>query len=234
MGNVKTNAPRSGKYVLYYRVSTQRQGRSGLGLAAQRETVIRFIGDSKWTLLQEFTEVESGKKNDRPQLTEALRLCQLTGATLLVAKLDRLSRNAAFLLALRDSEVKFVCCDFPEANDMMIGFMALFAQWEAERISERTREALAEARDRGVQLGTPANLKGSDDDRARGRETRTRKANERAELLRPIIEELTAQGITRLHKMAGALNEKSITTPFGREWRPTTVRRLLDRLEIQS
>jgi len=143
------------KLVAYERVSTARQGRSGLGLEAQRRAIDDYAEAKGATILARFTEVESGRKNDRPELEKALGLAKLTGATLIIAKLDRLSRNAAFLLTLRDSGVRFLACDMPEANDLTVGIMALVAQQEREAISRRTREALAAAKARGVKLGTP-------------------------------------------------------------------------------
>ena len=117
-------------YIAYYRVSTQQQGRSGLGLEAQRQAVRSFL-KGNGTLLQEFTEVESGKRNDRPQLNEAIAQAQRTGATLLIAKLDRLSRNAGFIFALRDSGVKFLAVDMPDANHLTVGILAVIADHEA-------------------------------------------------------------------------------------------------------
>src|SRR5262245_21085937 len=142
------------KFVAYLRVSTDRQGKSGLGLEAQREAVQRFIQARGGVIVaREYVEVESGKRNDRPKLAQALKQCRLTGATLVVAKLDRLSRNAAFLLTLRDSGVDFVAADLPEANTMTVGVMAIVAQHEREAISARTKAALAAARARGIKLG---------------------------------------------------------------------------------
>lgn len=145
------------RYVAYYRVSTVRQGVSGLGLEAQQETVRRYLSGVGGELLTEFTEVETAKGYlalaRRPQLRAGLGLCQAQGAVLLIAKLDRLARNVRFVAELMESRVKFVACDMPEANDLTIHIMAAFAEHEAKRISERTREALARAKARGVQLG---------------------------------------------------------------------------------
>lgn len=143
------------KLVAYERVSTARQGKFGLGLEAQRKAICDYAAAKGATLLGCFTEVESGKRNDRPELHKALQLARVTGATLVIAKLDRLSRNAAFLLALRDSGVGSVACDMPEANDLTVGIMALVAQQEREAISRRAKEALAAAKARGVKLGNP-------------------------------------------------------------------------------
>ena len=139
----------------YERVSTARQGASGLGIEAQRQAIDGFVAQRGATLIARFTEVESGRNPDRPELQKALHLAKVTGATLVIAKLDRLSRNAAFLLTLRDSGVRFAAVDLPEANDLTVGIMALVAQAEREAISKRTKEALAVARSRGVKLGNP-------------------------------------------------------------------------------
>ena len=147
-----------GRYIAYYRVSTQRQGDSGLGLEAQQHAVTDFLNGGKWCLLGSFTEVESGKVDERPELAKALAACRVKNATLVIAKLDRLSRNAHFLLGLRDAGVHFICADMPEATEFTIGILALVAQHEREAISKRTREALQAAKRRGVKLGNPANL----------------------------------------------------------------------------
>lgn len=143
------------RYVAYERVSTVRQGASGLGLEAQRRTIDEFAVSRGASVIGRFTEVESGKRQDRPELAKALHLAKVTGAVFVIAKLDRLSRNAAFLLTLRDSGVRFLAVDLPEANDITVGIMALVAQQEREAISKRTKEALAAARARGVRLGNP-------------------------------------------------------------------------------
>jgi len=142
------------KYVPYFRVSTTGQGKSGLGLSAQREIVNRFVkpGDE---VLEEFVEVESGKRADRPQLAAAIALAKQQGARLLIAKLDRLSRNVSFIFSLRNSEVDFVACDIPDANTLTVGIMAVLAQHERELIGERTRAALRAKKAQGFQLGTP-------------------------------------------------------------------------------
>ena len=150
-GNLAGNFPQ--RVVAYERVSTARQGAIGLGLKAQRKSIEDFAASRGAEVLARFTEVESGKRADWPQLTKSLHLAKVTGATLVIAKLDRLSRNAAFLLALRDSSVRFVAVDMPEANDLTVGIMALVAQAERVAISRRTREALAVAKARGVKFG---------------------------------------------------------------------------------
>jgi DNA invertase Pin-like site-specific DNA recombinase len=142
-----------GKFVAYFRVSTARQGASGLGLEGQREAVRAYLNGGDWTLLGEFTDVESGKNADRPQLAAAMNLARRTGATLLIAKLDRLSRDAHFLLGLEKAGVEFVACDMPNANRLTVRLMAVIAQEEREMIAARTRTALAAAKARGQVLG---------------------------------------------------------------------------------
>jgi DNA invertase Pin-like site-specific DNA recombinase len=145
------------RYIAYYRVSTQKQGLSGLGIEAQKSSVKHFISQDS-IMSYEFTDIESGKRNDRPNLLLAIEMCKKENAILLIAKLDRLSRNAAFIFTLRDSQVKFKCCDMPDANSVTIGIMAVLAQDERERTSLRTKDALAELKKKGVKLGTPENL----------------------------------------------------------------------------
>jgi DNA invertase Pin-like site-specific DNA recombinase len=140
----------TGKFVAYYRVSTQRQGRSGLGLEAQQKAVRDHLNGGNWRLVAEVTEVESGKRSDRPKLAEALKLCRLHGATLIIAKLDRLARNVAFISNLMDAGVEFHAVDFPQANRLTVHILAAVAEHEAKVISERTKAALAAAKRRGV------------------------------------------------------------------------------------
>lgn len=159
----------SSKYVTYFRVSTDKQGKSGLGLEAQMASVSQFVGDRKAVVLDTFTEIESGKQANRPELTKALRKCSLTGAVLVIAKLDRLSRDIEFIANLQKSKVDFICCDMPDANTLTIGMMAVLAQYEREMISERTKAGLQAAKKRGVKLGNPNLLQ--------IRNSNTRKAN---------------------------------------------------------
>ena len=144
-------------YICYYRVSTKAQGRSGLGLSDQQTIVSRYLREGD-QITAEYTEIESGRKSERPKLQEAIRACQQHKAKLLIAKLDRLSRNVAFVMTLRDSGVDFVACDLPDANTLTVGMMVTFAQYEAERTSERTRAALAQKKAQGFKLGNPENL----------------------------------------------------------------------------
>ena len=156
-----------------------------------------FLNGGRWDLITEFVEVESGKRDDRPKLTEALALCRLHNATLVIAKLDRLSRDAAFLLGLQKAGVRFVAADMPEANELVVGIMAVVAQAERKMISTRTKAALAAAKARGVRLGKPENLKHQDEGRLQGRARRSARAAERAADLRPIITDVRASGWRR-------------------------------------
>ncbi|RBI68403.1 resolvase [Roseovarius sp. TE539] len=224
----------SPKLMAYERVSTARQGRSGLGLEAQRKAIDAFAAAREARVLGRFTEIESGRKSDRPELEKALELARLTGATLIIAKLDRLSRNAAFLLMLRDSGVRFVACDMPEANDLTVGIMALVAQQEREAISRRTKEALAAAKARGVKLGNPngaAALRRAGESGVALRKAVASNADEFARTLAPVIEGLRSAGVTSLRGIAEAMNERGIQTRRGGRWHVSNVRNLLVRLE---
>lgn len=221
------------KLVSYLRVSTKKQGESGLGLDAQRTAIDAYAAQRRGAVVQTFIEIESGKLNQRPELANALHLAKVTGATLVIAKLDRLSRNAAFLLALRDSGVRFVAADLPDANDLTVGIMALVAQQEREAISRRTKDALAAAKARGVRLGNPNGAQALQ--RAgRGNEASVQSiqkaANSHAQDLRPVIQALAAEGKTSLGAIATALNERGMLTPRRARWHKTSVRNLLDRL----
>ena len=212
------------KFVAYLRVSTMRQGRSGLGLEAQRETVRAFVASRTGKIVApEFVETESGKRNDRPQLQAALSRCKATGATLVVAKLDRLSRNAAFLLTMRDSGVPFVAADMPEANTLTIGILAVVAQAEREAISARTKAALAAAKARGIRLGNPlgkANL-------VPGVGTRAASlvAKAFAVGLLPMVSELEASGLS-LNAIARRFNEEGIQSRRGGSWTAKSIANL--------
>jgi DNA invertase Pin-like site-specific DNA recombinase len=221
----------TGKFVAYYRVSTQKQGRSGLGLEAQRQAVAEFLNGGDWKIVAELTEVESGKKSDRPELVKALAMCRLHGARLVIAKLDRLSRNAHFLFGLQEAGVDFVAADMPNANQLTVGIMAVVAQDEAKRISERTKAALQAAKKRGTKLGgfrgfMPTARMGKLSAEARGD-----RAEARATDLAPIIKELQAGGATSLRAIAAGLNEAGIPTARGGEWSSPQVMRILERLD---
>lgn len=216
------------KAVSYYRVSTSKQGKSGLGLEAQRSAVEQYLASGGWHLIGEFVEIESGKLNERPQLEAALAQCELTGATLIVAKLDRLSRNVAFLATLQESGTRFVAADMPEANELTIHIMAAVAQAERKAISQRTKEALAAAKARGVCLGGRRN---NTDDLRRGPAAsaakRTKNAQERARKVARQIAALRAQGHSSLRELATALTTQGITAPRGGDWTAAQVRRVL-------
>jgi DNA invertase Pin-like site-specific DNA recombinase len=216
--------PPKSRFVAYYRVSTQKQGRSGLGLEAQQASVRECLQRVSGVELASFVEVESGPKSDRPKLEAAILRCKQSNATLLVAKLDRLSRNAAFLMNLKDSGVQFEALDIPGANSMTVGVLALVAQHEAEAISRRTRDALAARRARGLQMGTPRDLSAHQKRASRlGTQANRAKAHARARLIAPAIERARADGHTSLRQIAAYLNEQTITTPRGKQWTPTAV-----------
>lgn len=221
------------RFVAYERVSTARQGASGLGLEAQRNTIDAFAMTRAAEILARFTEVESGKTASRPELTAAIQLARLTGATLVIAKLDRLSRNAAFLLTLRDSGVRFLAVDMPEANDLTVGIMALVAQAEREAISRRTKEALAVAKARGVKLGNPngaAALKRAGKGGAALRHAVGRNADQHAADLAPVIADIRAEGYLSLRAIAEQLSQRGMLTRQGGQWHVSNVRNLLRRL----
>lgn len=222
------------KFVSYLRVSTERQGRSGLGLEAQRRAVADCLNGNGWELVGEFVEVESGRDSERPELAKALACARIHRAQLVVAKLDRLSRDAAFILsALRDADVDFVCADMPQADEMTVGILAVVAEREAKMISERTRKALAEAKARGTKLGNPENL--TDEARRKGTrasaEVRGARADRRARDLRGPIDEIRAQGASSLREIAVGLDRRGIPTARGSTWTASAVRRVLRRLE---
>lgn len=221
------------KIVAYHRVSTARQGRSGLGLSAQEKAIQDYARVKDAILVGTFTEVESGKDNDRPELAKAQHLAKVTGATLVIAKLDRLSRNAAFLLTLRDSGVRFVAADMPEANDLTVGVMALVAQQEREAISKRTKEALAVAKARGVKLGNPNGaeaLRRAARGNAASIDAIQSKADQHAQDLAPVVDSLRSDGVTSLGVLAEHLNDRGMLTPRGGRWHKSSVRNLLQRI----
>lgn len=214
-------------YVAYYRVSTQRQGNSGLGLEAQQAAVAAFVG-SHGTVVSEYVEIESGKKDSRPKMDAAIAEAKNIGARLVIAKLDRLSRNASFIFQLRDSGVDFVAADMPDANTLTVGIFAVIAQHERETISKRTKDALAAKKARGESLGKPENL--SDKHRALGREihmlnARTAKSNVQAT---GIIQDKRQLKWT-YQQIADHLNQHHFTTRRGCQWTPGAVQRLVVR-----
>jgi DNA invertase Pin-like site-specific DNA recombinase len=217
-----------GKWISYLRVSTRRQGKSGLGLEAQRQDVANHLNGGSWNLIKEFVEVESGKKAARPQLEAALAACRLHGATLLIAKLDRLSRNALFLLGLQAAGVDFVAADMPTANRLTVGIMAMVAEEEARAISVRTKAALAAAKARGTVLGGNRGVVPTAKMRKLSVAARQERAAARARDLQGTIKELQAAGATSLRAIAAGLNEAGIPTARGDgEWSAPQVMRVL-------
>jgi DNA invertase Pin-like site-specific DNA recombinase len=216
------------QYVAYYRVSTVQQGRSGLGLESQQKTVEQFIAGRDAEVLDTFTEIESGKKSDRPLLDKALRRCRLSGATLVIAKLDRLSRDFEFIAKIQNSKIEFVCCDMPEANTLTIGMMATLAQYERELISERTKAGLAAAKARGQTLGNP-NLKlVRNNDTTAATAAAKAAAAERNLQVRELIAEMEAeQGrAMSLRELAESLNDAGYKTARGARFTATQVSRI--------
>ncbi|WP_442754044.1 recombinase family protein [Methylocystis sp. JAN1] len=221
----------TGNFVAYLRVSTTKQGQSGLGLEAQQRAVDNFLNGGQWTLVETFVEVESGKNNDRPKLAEAIEACHLYNATLVIARLDRLSRDAHFLLGLLKSGVRFVCCDMPQADSFMVGIMAQLAQKERELISERTKAALQSAKARGVKLGGDRGnfAEVAAQGRAEGRKTQAQAADERAKRLAGTLQRMRDQGLS-LNATAAELNARGVATPRGGRWTATAVKRAVERL----
>ncbi len=212
------------KCIVYTRVSTERQGRSGLGLDAQKAAVESFLKSGSWKVVGWFTEVESGKRADRVELAKALAACKRSGAVLVVAKVDRLSRNLAFIANVMEAGIEFVACDMPYANRLTLHVLAAVAEHEREMISRRTKEALEAAKRRGVKLGVtgPANLR-------RAVERCQAKAGAFAERLRALIEGFQARGLSQ-RAIARELNALGIRSPGGGTWRLITVQRVLTRL----
>ena len=225
------------KAVAYYRVSTRKQSASGLGLDAQRHAVEELCRARKLELVAPpFEEIESGKRDDRPELMKALDRCKVTGATLVVAKLDRLSRSVAFLAALQDSGAKFIAADMPEANELTVHILAAVAQAERKAISTRTREALQAAKARGQRLGNPngaAALRRAGPTTT-GIEAIKRNADDHAERLRATVERLQADGSLSHSALAASLNAEGVLTPRGATWHPSSARNLLARLEQRA
>jgi DNA invertase Pin-like site-specific DNA recombinase len=206
------------EFVAYYRVSTDRQGRSGFGLEAQQAAVRGYLGAV--APIAELIEIESGKRNDRPQLQEALALCRKRKAKLVIAKLDRLSRNLAFIATLMDSSVEFVAVDNPHANRLTLHIVAAVAEHERHLIADRTRAALRAAKARGIRLGR----NGAD----RLAPAYRAAATERAQRLAPVLAGLIGAGMS-VRWMAAELTARGIPTPSGGRWHGQTVRRMIDR-----
>jgi DNA invertase Pin-like site-specific DNA recombinase len=209
-----------GKFFSYLRVSTDKQGARGYGLDAQRAAITNYLNGGPWQLLGEFIEVESGKRNDRPKLAEALAACKRQGAKLIIAKLDRLSRNVAFIAALMDGKTDFVCCDFPQANRLTLHILAAVAEHEREMISERTKAGLAAAKARGVKLGNPTLARVNAGDAA-----------QRDRALLPVFQGFAQE---TYREIATELTARRIPAPRGGAWSAMSVMRAMKRLGLRA
>lgn len=221
----------NGKFVAYYRVSTAKQGASGLGLEGQRQAVLDFLNGGEWTLTGEFTEIESGKVDDRPELAKAIREAKRTGSTLIVARLDRLSRNATFLLKFDDmvkrAGIDLHVCDQPHLDRFMLGVHALVAERERELIGQRTKAALQAAKARGVILGTRDGKKLN----SLGVSAIKAKADQNAENASAVIAQLQRAGVLTYAALADGLNARAIPTPRGGQWHASSVRNVMLRTQ---
>ena len=208
------------RFVAYYRVSTAQQGRSGLGLDAQRSAMNSFLlGQQSTKVIAEYIEIESGRRKDRRQLLLAINHARATKSSLIIAKLDRLARNVSFTSALMESGVEFVCCDMPSANKFTIHIMSALAEMEAEMISARTKAALIEAKKRGVTLGNPRLVE---------------QVDRHAKSYLGLLLEAEELGIKTLQGKADFLNERGALTQAGNQWRSGSVHRLLRRLGLRD
>jgi len=215
-----------GKFLAYYRVSTDKQGKSGLGLDAQRKAVEDYLNGGTWTLVGKFTEIESGTRNERPELEKALTICKRQKAKLVIAKLDRLSRNLAFIATLMDSGVEFVAVDNPHANKLTVHILAAVAQHEREMIAQRTKDALQAAKARGVVLGNPKLA----DVRDRAVACVKADADRFAKNVAPIIREIKSTGVASHRAIARSLNARGVTTARGGVWTAVQVGSILRRV----
>jgi len=222
----------TGRFVAYYRVSTDKQGVSGLGIEAQQSAVRDFLNGGNWSVIGEFTEVESGGRrrlHERPMLHAALELARKQKATLVVAKLDRLARDVQFISTLLNSQIKFICADMPEADRTFLQMMSVFSEWEAKKIGERTKAALAELKRQGKKLGSPTPEVGS----AAGIARLQQKADRYADRVGPVVRDIIRKsGATTLREIAAALQARGVQTPRGNsEWHASQVRNLLKRVK---
>lgn len=217
------------RFVAYYRVSTDKQGRSGLGLEAQRAAVEAHVASARGKVVVEFVEVESGRKKDRPQLAAALAAARAHRAVLVIAKLDRLARNVHFVSGLMESGVEFVAADMPTVNRLTVHILAAVAEEEARMISARTKAALAAAKARGVRLGNPNLLAGSPEQARTANAVKTVRAQMRAADVMPFIEQARRAGATTLQQLADALAARGVPTPSGGgvRWHPVQVARIV-------
>jgi DNA invertase Pin-like site-specific DNA recombinase len=216
-----------GRFFSYLRVSTDKQGERGYGLDAQRKAITDYLNGGPWELLGEFVEVESGRRSaNRPELAKALAACKRHRAKLIIAKLDRLSRNVAFIATLMDGKIDFVCCDFPSANRLTLHILAAVAEHEREMISDRTKAGLAAAKARGVRLGNRRNLRDAQAKGARGNKVA---ADAFAARVRPLIRDIQKSGATSLRDIAAALTARGVPTARGGQWTAVQVSAILHR-----
>ena len=216
-------------YVAYLRQSTTKQERSGLGIEAQRDIINSFIKEG--VILAEYVETESGRKSDRPKLQEALTLCRKTNSILIVAKLDRLSRNVAFTSKLLESDVEIIFCDFPQANRLILHIISSIAEYEANLISQRTRQSLKAKKERGVKLGKSENLMNKHNEAvARSNQTNRIKAKNKANNMRAIalLRTMIKEGLT-ISQMTKQLNEQGFVSSKGCKFQIVQVQRLIQR-----
>jgi DNA invertase Pin-like site-specific DNA recombinase len=224
------------RFVAYYRVSTDKQGRSGLGLEAQRAAVEAHVAGSRGRVAAEFIEVESGRKKDRPQLAAALAAARAHRAVLVIAKLDRLARNVHFVSGLMESGVEFVAADMPTVNRLTVHILAAVAEEEARMISKRTKDALAAAKARGKRLGNPKLRAGSPEQARAANAVKTGRARVRAADVLPLIEQARRAGAETLQQLADALAARGVPTPSGRgtRWHPVQVARIVAQTREQD
>lgn len=219
---MNTSIVNTKKYISYLRVSTDKQGVSGLGLEAQKQSIKIYTDNNDGTIISEFIEIESGKKsNNRPELLEAIKECKKHKAVLIIAKLDRLARNVHFISGLLESGIEFIACDNPHANKMMIQLLSVFAEFEREQISQRTKQALAQAKARGVELGKHGEVLAI---------INRRKAEEFAKEIQPVIDSIKADGATSLYAISNELNNRGIKSYTGKNWHPQSVKNVLEYL----
>lgn len=219
------------RFVAYYRVSTDKQGKSGLGLEAQQQAVRQYLNGGAWELVGEFTEIESGKRDDRPQLAAALAACRKLKATLVIAKLDRLARNVAFIANLIEAGTEFIAVDMPEANKLVLHIMSAMAQHEREAISARTKAALAAAKERRKKANLPplGGFRGVKVNQAMGTQAASQRAREWAQgAIGQQVADLKARGWS-LWEIAHHLNDLGVKTRRGGEWQAITVKRVLEK-----
>ncbi len=222
-----------GRFVVYYRVSTDKQGKSGLGLEAQETTVMHHLNGGDHEIVGEYTEVESGSKDNRPELMKAIRDCRLKNARLIVAKLDRLSRDLGFITTLQKSGIKFTIAEMPDATELTIHIYAAMAQHERKLISQRTKDALARAKANGKQLGNPCLQRGERipgsgiPDNANA--VRVSKADAFAKEIYGVIREMGDAKGRSLREIAEGLNKAGYRTARGGEWHANSVKRILER-----